>query len=476
MTEVDVSASVSRIERLNNWAEIILCNLDKVKDDGYVAEVLKCFECPFLPALDFQTVFAEAQLFHDTHNRYPTKEYLEKAARFEVVVPGEFSYDIVDDYLRVLKSYVNQLYAYDALHKDDPATAIRLLSEAIHADGQVLPNPLTGDAWKETPEDRRWLVEGWLPEGEITLLSGPGGGGKSILTLQLSTALAASEPCPQWLPGGASPSLCSRVTVVVAGWEDDRSEFIRRKNRMSQYGRCDWLRDPAVNGRLHVLPMRGHGPVWHQTDPRNQDSGELTSLGRALRAYCETVDARLLVIDPVSLAFDIEENARAQVSRVLDSWAGWASECNCAVLFTGHPAKAKTGESSDYSGSTAWRGMVRSLWTLKPEEEKTKKDTPGKTKKDTPEEKTKKDTPKENEESEDETPAWTKSVLTLDKANYGPSGTKIRLEAISDNKSPQDYLAAWGGGGGMKVTTLNPGVKSLNTPSDTPVTEDDLFE
>ncbi len=77
------------------------------------------------------------------------------------------------------------------------------------------------------------------------------------------------------------------------------------------------------------------------------------------------------MLDPSSLALALEENNRALVSLALEDWAGWASESGCAVVLTAHPAKAREGEGADYSGSTAWRGLVRALWTLRqPERDK----------------------------------------------------------------------------------------------------------
>ena len=453
--DTDTDTDETTVQKLNRQGAIVLWNLEHLKDDTYLERVVECLRCPYI-ALENRSAFETAAEFRRDHGRYPDREYMEQEAGILPLDQGEYSPDIAADFLGTLTKFVNSREAIAALKEGDEDKAMKLLSRTNYADGAALPDPLTGDNWNETPEDRRWLVEGWLPEGEITLLSGPGGGGKSILTFQLSTALAASEPPIQWLPGGYAPPLCRHpVTVVLAGWEDDRSEFLRRRHRMFQFGRCEWLQDPALNNRLHVLPMRGHGPIWGLTDARQQDSGELSSAGTALRAYCETVGARLLVIDPLSLALNIDENARAQVSRALESWAGWASECNCAVLFTGHPAKAKTGESSDYSGSTAWRSMVRSLWTLKPEQEETSRNS---------------GTP-QDVHPQDQKPAWTQSVLTLDKSNYGPSGTQIRLQALSDNDNRQDYLSAWGSSVALQADDFKP----VYTPGETTLTDEELF-
>ena len=44
------------------------------------------------------------------------------------------------------------------------------------------------------PPDRKWVLPGFIPCGEITLFTGPGGAGKSLFAQQLATALAGGVP------------------------------------------------------------------------------------------------------------------------------------------------------------------------------------------------------------------------------------------------------------------------------------------
>jgi RecA-family ATPase len=64
------------------------------------------------------------------------------------------------------------------------------------ADLQPLPyiDPLEWDG-KEVPE-RRWIAADLIPEGNVTMLGGDGGLGKSTLALQLMAASALGKP---WL-------------------------------------------------------------------------------------------------------------------------------------------------------------------------------------------------------------------------------------------------------------------------------------
>lgn len=274
------------------------------------------------------------------------------------------------------------------LNEAEAEAEARQILRLPDATGDPLPVPLTGEGWKADVPDREWLVDDWLPVGELALLAGPGETGKSLLTLQLATALACDrdvfpdQDLTHWLPRQSgktqAPALCPEpVNVVLAGWEDSTPEALRRRNRLYQFGDCKWAADPSINDRLHGLPMRGRGPVWAPAASGSRHIatvGELTQTGHELRAYCERIEARLLVLDPSSLALALAENDRALVSLALESWAGWANACGCAVLLTAHPAKATEGEAADYSGSTAWRGLVRAMWTLKLPSKKDKSD------------------------------------------------------------------------------------------------------
>ena len=177
-----------------------------------------------------------------------------------------------------------------------------------------------------------------------------------------------------------APELCAApAPVVLAGWEDSGDEALRRRGRLALRGGCGWAHHASINARLHVLPMRGFGPLWAPAADGSRHIGSVGALspsGTALLDYAERHSARLVVIDPAGLAIATNENDRALVSMALDALAGWALDTGCAVLITGHPAKARDGEAADYSGSTAWRGSVRALWTLRaPDEDKADRDS-----------------------------------------------------------------------------------------------------
>ena len=219
-------------------------------------------------------------------------------------------------------------------------------------------------SWAVPPPAREWLVSGWLPANRIAMLAGRGAAGKSQLTLQLSHAITVALPAGStrtWFEGG--PEIPGgQGSVAFVTWEDDGDEILRRMLSNPQYDRGAPQFDKAVDGRFHFIDLAGQGPLW-AVGESYRSFGELTPAGASLRAACESLEVRLLIVDALSSAFAANENERPAVRAFLASWDRWARDTRCAVLLVAHPPKSE-GQDSHYSGSTDWRAGVRSLLVL----------------------------------------------------------------------------------------------------------------
>ncbi len=82
--------------------------------------------------------------------------------------------------------------------------------------GLIKPVTLAG---RPVPE-RKWIVDGLVPAGHVTLLAGDGGTGKTLVSLQLAVACALGK---MWL---GRPTKACRALVFAC--EDDPDELHRR--------------------------------------------------------------------------------------------------------------------------------------------------------------------------------------------------------------------------------------------------------
>lgn len=220
--------------------------------------------------------------------------------------------------------------------------------------------------WSAAPPRRKWLIDGWLSQGRIALLSGRGAVGKSKLGIQLCHAIAAEsagkDGTRRWFEGGPEINI-GEEHVALATWEDDADEIMRRMLDHPAYahGNATAALNADLADRFHVFDLAGQGPLWEQSD---RGHGRPTETGMALRLRCEAVGARLLVIDPLAAAYADSEIGRGAVRAFIGSWDAWGREADCTVFIVGHPPKGNTGDDGRYSGSTDWRNGVRSFLFL----------------------------------------------------------------------------------------------------------------
>lgn len=261
----------------------------------------------------------------------------------------------------------------DALHALDPSGSLSGPYPPVDDDDWI-----PADGWPV----REWLIPGWLPVGRLGMLSGRGGRGKSRLALQLAARLAAGQS-GVFVPPATAVDTKAVVTmlhpldrnfigpVVYASWEDEREEVGRRLAAMADDGLVDIT---AVRGQLRFIDLRGVGPLWAPAAGGSghvQTRAAMTATGGRVRATCEALEARLLVIDSLAGAYAGDENTRALVRAFCADWDAWASATRCTVMLIAHPPKAPSGGSApsvdaDYAGSTDWHNAARWRWALEP--------------------------------------------------------------------------------------------------------------
>lgn len=199
-----------------------------------------------------------------------------------------------------------------------------------------------------TPAPKTFVIPWLAPAGEVTLFTGPGSAGKSLLAQQLATALAAGVPTLR-LDMGQAPA-------IYLTCEDDEGQLHWRQEHI-----CKALDVPVASlaGKLHVASLRG--ALDNALGAEGPDGEFILSASyHRLAAMIRRTGAKLVALDNVAHLFAGNENDRGEVTRFVNALNRLAGESGAAIILLGHPNKA--GDS--YSGSTAWLNAVRSQFTI----------------------------------------------------------------------------------------------------------------
>ncbi|WP_167458457.1 AAA family ATPase [Mesorhizobium kowhaii] len=190
-----------------------------------------------------------------------------------------------------------------------------------------------------------------IPCRNITLLSGDGSTGKSLLALQLAVAIAAETT---WLGIAVA---CGPVVYMSA--EEDRTEI---HNRLYEISVADDI-DLANAANLEIVYMVGQDATLANEAP----GGKLktTRLFEQLDAKLREIEPVLLILDNLADIFSGNENNRSLVKHFVGLLRGLAIDHDCAILLLGHPSLSGMSSGTGMSGSTAWSNSVRSRLYLR---------------------------------------------------------------------------------------------------------------
>ncbi len=201
-----------------------------------------------------------------------------------------------------------------------------------------------------TPPVRRWIAAGMIPDGEVTLLTGAGGVGKTLLAQQGATAISQGLPFL-----GRATTQCK---VMLFLCEDSEDELQLRQRDICLSMGLD-LADVSANMRIASRKfMDNLLAIWTS----NSGAMKRTAVWQALRDDAVSWGAKLVVVDTIADTFGGNEIDRSHVRQFVQACLGkLAQEIGGAVLALGHPSKAGQAAGGDgTSGSTAWHASVRS--------------------------------------------------------------------------------------------------------------------
>jgi RecA-family ATPase len=260
--------------------------------------------------------------------------------------------------------------SHDLSHKDPPqfkAIAadgeLPTVSRSLLAQKQKAEEPRQLDtgpytcpvAWQDQPLPvREWLVPNWIPMGEVTLLYGDGGVGKSLLALQLQVALACRS---RWLNQPIKP-----VPSTGIYCEDDLDELHMRIADICRLLGCQMsdLGDMQIKSRVGMDNLLMN-LVWQKN---NSDGSravlEETLLLKLFEREAKAAGSKLWIFDTAADGFGGNQNDPHMVRQFIHRCKQFAKHIGGAVLLLAHPSVAGMSDGRGYSGTVQWNAAARS--------------------------------------------------------------------------------------------------------------------
>jgi hypothetical protein len=203
--------------------------------------------------------------------------------------------------------------------------------------------------WSDIKDgDLTWLWENKIAIGDVTLISGLGGVGKSYFTCFLASHVTAGKPWPDDTP-------CERGSVVFFPVEGRTDIFKKR------------LQENGVD-----LEKCVH---WDNTSlPEEVNLRQLAAIEQAIddAEKATGLPVRLLAIDPVGNFFKGSNNDFG-VREVLMPLEKMAARRGIAIVLIAHHGKAKHSVVQHQAlGSVAWVNASRAHWQISRDQQDTK--------------------------------------------------------------------------------------------------------
>lgn len=237
------------------------------------------------------------------------------------------------------------------------------------------------------PSPQQWVLDGLIPAGELTLLTGPAGNGKSFLITEIAAHAAAGR-------GFGGTGVATGGTVALLAEDGDRQNHRRAKAietafalPMASWRGFNWLSADSVDDPALFVADR-----WGQRVSETALFGHFAYEVNRLRPA-------MVVIDNANACFLVGSNDYLVVNQCLNALQRLAKSTGAAVVLIHHPPKS---EESPAAGSAAFINKPRCVLHLR---------------------KPRKDEPEANNP--------TRILLEVYKTNLGPGNARMAFERDS---------------------------------------------
>jgi hypothetical protein len=201
---------------------------------------------------------------------------------------------------------------------------------------------------------RRWISRGYLMRGAVTVLSGPGSAGKSMLTIAWAAALTVGCAFGRFRTEGKS-------RVLIYNVEDDADEQHRRFSALLGHMR---LNPASLEDRLALVGPKNVGTLIELSDGKVVRTDAFGDLDIILKEFQPDV----LILDPLVEMHTAEENDNTALRSVLAEFRALAVRRKMAVIILHHSRKPLAGHApgdpDTLRGASSIVGAARSVFTL----------------------------------------------------------------------------------------------------------------
>lgn len=196
----------------------------------------------------------------------------------------------------------------------------------------------TSDITSIEAEEADFICKSWLPfpKKTVSLISAPGGSGKSWMVLQLMMRHLVDSPTSK-----AFAWLSEDPTGLTAHRAEKIASSIIAKPLSNFKGRLSISNSPT----LQVLMEQGRGV---------EINAFFTDLKKSLIMY------DLIILDPLIAFFGADENNNAHARKFMQLFTEWASKENKTIIFIHHSTKNTT----QARGASAFTDAVRLVYEI----------------------------------------------------------------------------------------------------------------
>lgn len=220
----------------------------------------------------------------------------------------------------------------------------------------------------ENLEEQDWLYQELIPMGYCSMLTSPGGLGKSRMAL----GLAVSTVTGQTIWPSFVPSKIGHVLYLSA--EDSATTVAHRlKSYRDVHRIAPDVWGAGITSRLHVQCESGCDMV--EFDPKTRTVSP-TPYFYAVQSWCREVKPVLIIIDTLSdHAGGINENDNSQMKAAFKAFKMLAQVSGGSVLVIHHVSKGSadpdktTAAANDVRGASASVNSSRSVFVARPDAE-----------------------------------------------------------------------------------------------------------